>query len=170
MLSLNASIEAARAGEHGKSFGVVAHEIQKLAGSASSSAKEIDEILKDIQEQTQAVSLQIEKGNNAIKHSQTAVASSTNYFDEINTNMAKVLGQASEIQTILKNVEENAGGIKEDIDGITNSTTQSSTSIQQMAGALDTQTERMESIRTLFTDLEEMIANLNTLTQKGIEY
>lgn len=45
LLSLNASIEAARAGEQGRGFAVVADQIQKLAEQVNNTAKEIDDII-----------------------------------------------------------------------------------------------------------------------------
>lgn len=45
LLSLNASIEAARAGEQGRGFAVVAAQIQKLAEQSNESARQIEEII-----------------------------------------------------------------------------------------------------------------------------
>lgn len=45
LLSLNASIEAARAGDAGRGFAVVASQIQKLADQSNDSARQIDDII-----------------------------------------------------------------------------------------------------------------------------
>lgn len=50
LLGLNAAIEAARVGEAGRGFGVVAEEIRKLSASTTESVKNIDDIIKAIQD------------------------------------------------------------------------------------------------------------------------
>ena len=48
LLSLSASIEAARAGEQGRGFAVVAGQIQKLAEQSNESARQIEEIITSL--------------------------------------------------------------------------------------------------------------------------
>jgi hypothetical protein len=61
LLALNASIEAARAGEAGKGFAVVATEIRKLANNVAGSTNQIKEIIKEIQDATNASILATEE-------------------------------------------------------------------------------------------------------------
>lgn len=50
MLGLNAAIEAARAGEAGRGFGVVSEEIRKLSDQSKDTAKQIADLIGDIQD------------------------------------------------------------------------------------------------------------------------
>ncbi|WLR55655.1 methyl-accepting chemotaxis protein [Mesobacillus subterraneus] len=167
LLALNASIEAARAGEHGKSFAVVASEIRKLAGSAGSSAKEISLITEDIQSQTHQVSLQIQKGNQAIDQSQKAADSSKEFFHSITDNMNDVLGKATDIQSMLSKLEKNSTDIGHELGNISNITEESSASIEQMSASLSVQTQQIEAISTSFKNLEQMIDTLQRLANKN---
>jgi methyl-accepting chemotaxis protein len=54
MLALNARIEAARAGEEGKGFAVVAMEVRRLAESSQEATAQVQTILTEIQQMTDA--------------------------------------------------------------------------------------------------------------------
>jgi len=66
ILALNATIEAERAGEAGRGFGVVAIEIRELAKNVAKSTKQIREIIKEIQDATNASVMATENVGKAV--------------------------------------------------------------------------------------------------------
>ena len=87
ILGINATIEAARAGEHGRGFSVVANEVQKLANSSETFAKEINIILGKLSDEIKGVTVHVEKLN-ALSKKQ--VSESANVNDAVQQLLTKV--------------------------------------------------------------------------------
>jgi methyl-accepting chemotaxis protein len=62
LLALNAAIEAARAGDAGRGFAVVADEVRRLADRSKALAADISQITTDVQVETSATVLAMDKG------------------------------------------------------------------------------------------------------------
>ena len=87
ILGINATIEAARAGEQGKGFSVVANEVQKLADSSESFAKEITNILTKLAEEIKHVE---EVAKNLSNLSERQVQASSNVNIAVNSLVDQV--------------------------------------------------------------------------------
>ena len=67
LLALNAAIEAARAGKHGKGFAVVADEVRTLAETSEKSAKQIQDLVGQIQREVKGIAESIGASANTVE-------------------------------------------------------------------------------------------------------
>ncbi|TWJ18245.1 bacteriohemerythrin [Geobacter argillaceus] len=105
LLALNAAIEAARAGEQGRGFAVVADEVRALAERTTKATKEISEMIKVIQRNTQTAVSAMEEGvaevHNGTDEAERSGEALRRIQDEINAVNLQVqqIATAAEEQT-----------------------------------------------------------------------
>ncbi|MBW4682098.1 MAG: HAMP domain-containing protein [Microcoleus vaginatus WJT46-NPBG5] len=141
LLAFNASIAAARAGEHGQVFRVVADEVQRLAERVTDSAKEIEQLISTIQQET-TEALQTMEG------SQRSVETGTHLVIKTQQTLRKLAG-----------ISHNTNQLLQSISTSTVSQAQSSYRVNQtmQSAAAIAQTTSAES-QAVADTLQELVA------------
>jgi twitching motility protein PilJ len=85
LLALNAAIEAAGAGEAGARFGVVADQVRKLAESSTQATREIADLVKVIQSETQHAVVAMEHETQAVEAGSASALRTGDVFKDIST-------------------------------------------------------------------------------------
>ena len=106
LLALNAAIEAAGAGEAGARFAVVADQVRKLAESSTQATREVSDLVKVIQSETQHAVIAMEHETQAVEAGSASALRTGDVFQEISTiaqrsaELAQSIAAAAADQTV----------------------------------------------------------------------
>ncbi len=160
LLSLNASIEAARAGEAGKGFAVVAEEIRQLAEESAESAGEIEEIVKELLNNSSVSVATMKKVNQAVVSQKVKLEDTREAFQGLQKGMGDVASVSDSIyeQTgLLEKQKDIIHGVVEQLAAISEqnaaSTQQTSASMQSLSSAVSECHKETERLSELSEDL-----------------
>ena len=117
LLALNAAIEAARAGESGRGFAVVADEVRQLAQRTGDATGDIEKMISQIQENTQASVIAMEKTVPQVENGLTLMGEANQLLQEIeqqaNDSLEKVLEIVDSTSVQVATVSEISAGVEE---------------------------------------------------------
>lgn len=97
LLALNAAIIAAQAGSYGKGFAVVADEIKELAERTSTSTREISQVIKGVQDETQRAVESISMAEKSIENGEILSQKSGEALNKIVVGVQKSTDRMGEI-------------------------------------------------------------------------
>ena len=166
LLALNAAIEAARAGEHGHGFAVVAEEVRKLAEESQNASKQIGDLIRAIQEETEEAVTAMETGRTEAEKGRENVAATGEGFSEILAMIRRIQENAGSIKATMDDLGQRATKIDTATGEIHDAASKVASESQTVSAATEEQAAGMEEIAASSRGLSDMAHELNTAAAK----
>ena len=133
-LAINATLESARSGDARGGFVMVAGEVGELTARSVAATKEVENLLSNIQRETNEVMEAVELGSNQISQSnQLAIAAKDNLqqISQVSQQIDDLMLSISEVTVAQVQTSENVANLMQDLSHIAHKTLTSSSEVSQ---------------------------------------
>ena len=162
LLALNAAIEAARAGEAGRGFAVVAEEVRKLAEQSEGAAKEITQLIGQVQGRTQDAVVFMDEGTKQVHVGTEVVSAAGESFREILKMVQDMSGQIAAISQAIEGVTQGTKQMVSSIENIEQESKKVAEETQTVSAATEEQSASMEEIAASSQTLARLAEELKS--------
>ncbi|MGN4741881.1 methyl-accepting chemotaxis protein [Bacillus cereus group sp. MYBK227-1] len=169
LLALNASIEAARAGEQGKGFAVVADEVRKLAEQSKTAATDINQLLHQIQNDTETASSMMSQGRseafegiNVIREAGTSFTTIVEQVNKVSTQMQDISATAEEMAASAEEMNASLNNIASISTEVSSETAATAQSAEQKVIVMNEMAVTAGKMKQIVEELDQLVSHFKT--------
>lgn len=167
ILALNAAVEAARAGEAGMGFAVVADEVRTLAETSEKSARDIQDLVGQIQAEVKVIAEGINTSATAAQQEAENGRTVAQQIDRIRGDMTIILTGASEIRSSAEEAQAAAGEAQKGSETISAAAQEQSAACEEAVKTVEQQTTALAQSEGAASELSELSDDLKNSTDIG---
>ncbi|HDR7794381.1 TPA: methyl-accepting chemotaxis protein [Bacillus luti] len=169
LLALNASIEAARAGEQGKGFAVVADEVRKLAEQSKTAATDINQLLYQIQKDTETASTMMSHGRSeafegihVIREAGTSFTTIVEQVNKVSTQIQDISATAEEMAASAEEMNASLNNIASISNEVSSETAATAQSAEKKVVVMNEMAVTAKQMKQTVAELDQLVSHFKT--------
>ena len=166
LLALNAAIEAARAGEHGRGFAVVADEVRKLAEDSGNAAKQIADLIQEIQSGTGEAVSAMELGTEEVSMGAESLNKAVSEIEEIIVSVDSITKMVVDIAAASEEQSAAMEEISSSVEEVAAISEETAAGTEETAASVQEQTSSLHELANSADDLSDMAREMKSLVDK----